>query len=87
MDENGVTHHEILRKYEQVVAENTTLRFQVQDATTAIRQLSQGLESATQARDIEHDRAEMLAGIVEEREEECAQIAAAAEEKQQVHND
>lgn len=84
MDENGTTHCEILKKYEQVVAENTTLRFRVQDATTAISQLQHDLETATQARDIEHERAEMLHDIVEEKEEECAQIASAVEEKQEV---
>lgn len=84
VDENGTTHDEILRKYEQAVAENTTLRLQIQDASTAIDQLRQDLDTTAQARDIEHDRAEMLAEIVEEREDECAQIASAAEDKQQV---
>lgn len=84
VDENGTTHCEILRKYEQIAAENTTLKFQVQDAITAIQQLQQDLDQTKQARDIEHDRAEMLHEIVEEREEECAEIANAAEEKQQV---
>jgi hypothetical protein len=84
VDEHGTTHCEILRKYEQVVAENTTLRFQVQDASRTIHEMQQELEAATDARDIEHDRAEMLHDIVEQRENECAQIASAAEEKQQV---
>ena len=84
MDENGATHDEILRKYEQTIAENTTLRLQLQDAGTAIEELRQDLETTAEARDIEHDRSEMLAEIVEEREEECAQIASAAEDKQQV---
>lgn len=84
VDENGTTHCEILRKYEQAVAENTTLRFQIQDATTAIKNMQQDVESATKARDIEHDRAEMLHEIVEAREEELTQIASAADEKQEV---
>lgn len=78
-----VTQNELLKRYQEVLEEKTTLTFELQDVHALISRLQAQLLSVSQSRDNEQDRAQVLFGIIEELEEECSRIAASAEAKQE----